>query len=129
MDVLNRKSECLKMIRLNEMKLENWLSFYTQFKLIKRNCGISANRIAPIAFRFILFFARLCDSMLRSSLIFASLSHILFTSLYEGSSSCIDSLKIFVHACVCECVERKCIWGLLTSFLLFIFSMIRMHAQ
>ena len=46
----NRKSECLKMIRLNEMKLENWLSFYTQFTLIKKNCCISTNRNAPIMF-------------------------------------------------------------------------------
>lgn len=42
--MLNRKSERLKMIPLNEMKLENWLSFYTQFSLIKQNWRASTNR-------------------------------------------------------------------------------------
>ncbi len=40
----NRKSVCFKMIRLNETKLENWLSFYTQFSLIKQNWCASTNR-------------------------------------------------------------------------------------
>lgn len=31
------------MIQRNEMKLENWLSFYTQFSLIKRNWRASTN--------------------------------------------------------------------------------------
>lgn len=44
----HRKSARLKMLSPNEMKLNFWLSFYTQFKLIKLNRSLSTNHRTPI---------------------------------------------------------------------------------
>jgi hypothetical protein len=105
------------MIRLNEMKLENWLSFYTQFTLIKKNCCISTNRNAPIMF---------CLYCLTQSYVPPCWDHSLLPSLFNTRSKMGEIVRCnsFTFVCTHNTWMKETYEGFLLSRAVV---MIRMH--